>query len=118
MGVAEPLLKKSLHPTVIVGGYMEALQLVQSILEEIAIPIDTSKKDVMLDLIQATVGTKFVSRWGTMISELALKASRTVMVEQPNGKVEVDIKQLSYLVSALRPCSAVSSYKFRICSIS
>merc|ERR1712167_247671 len=29
MGVAEPLLKKNLHPTVIVNGYMEALQLVQ-----------------------------------------------------------------------------------------
>jgi T-complex protein 1 subunit gamma len=93
MGVAEPLLKKSLHPTVIVNGYMEALQLVQSILEEIAIPIDTSKKDVMLDLIQASVGTKFVSRWGTMISELALAAARTVMIENPNGKIEVDLKR-------------------------
>merc|ERR1719269_490511 len=32
------------HPTAIVQGYMEALQLVQGILEEIAIPIDTSNK--------------------------------------------------------------------------
>merc|ERR1719316_2173725 len=93
MGVAEPLLKKSLHPTVIVNGYMEALQLVQGILEEIAIPIDTSNKDVMLELIQASVGTKFVSRWGTMISELALAAARTIMVELPNGKLEVDLKR-------------------------
>merc|ERR1719506_2441937 len=88
MGVAEPLLKKSLHPTVIVQGYMEALQLVQSILEEIAIPIDTSNKDFMLELIQASVGTKFVSRWGTMISELALAAARYVMIELPSGKPE------------------------------
>jgi len=94
MGVAEPLLKKSLHPTVIVNGYMEALQLVQGILDEIAIPIDTSKKEVMLDLIQASVGTKFVSRWGTMISELALVAARTVMIENgPGGKTEVDLKR-------------------------
>jgi T-complex protein 1 subunit gamma len=94
MGVAEPLLKKSLHPTVIVHGYMEALQLVQGILDEIAIPIDTSKKEVMLDLIQASVGTKFVSRWGTMISELALVAARTVMIENgPGGKTEVDLKR-------------------------
>jgi len=93
MGVAEPLLKKSLHPTVIVQGYMEALQLVQGILEEIAIPIDTSNKDVMLELIQASVGTKFVSRWGTMISELALAAARYVMIELPSGKLEVDLKR-------------------------
>jgi T-complex protein 1 subunit gamma len=72
---------------------MEALQLVQGILEEIAIPIDTSKKDQMMELIQASVGTKFMSRWGTMISELALQAARTVMIEQPNGKVEVDLKR-------------------------
>merc|ERR1719181_1910221 len=72
---------------------MEALQLVQGILEEIAIPIDTSKKDQMLELIQASVGTKFVSRWGTMISELALEAARKGMVELPNGKVEVDLKR-------------------------
>merc|ERR1719428_2649065 len=81
------------HPTANVNGYMEALQLVQGILDEIAIPIDTSKKDVMLDLIQASVGTKFVSRWGTMISELALAAARTVMIEQPSGKIEVDLKR-------------------------
>merc|ERR1719333_1566417 len=79
MGVAEPLLKKQHHPTVIVQGYMEAQKLATEILEEIVIPIDSAKKDVMLDLIQASVGTKFVSRWGTMISELALAAARTVM---------------------------------------
>merc|ERR1719238_2480956 len=74
-------------------GVAEPLQLVQGILEEIAIPIDTSNKDVMLELIQASVGTKFVSRWGTMISELALTAARYVMIELPNGKVEVDLKR-------------------------
>merc|ERR1719238_1601580 len=74
-------------------GVAEPLQLVQGILEEIAIPIDTSNKDVMLELIQASVGTKFVSRWGTMISELALAAARYVMIELPSGKLEVDLKR-------------------------
>merc|ERR1719272_2412752 len=32
MGVAEPLLRKKLHPTVIVGAYMDARQIVQEIL--------------------------------------------------------------------------------------
>jgi T-complex protein 1 subunit gamma len=93
MGVAEPLLKKNLHPTVIVNGYMEALQLVSKILEDIAIPIDTNDRGKMLELIQSSIGTKFVSRWGTMVAELALQSCRTVMVESPGGRPEVDVKR-------------------------
>merc|ERR1719174_2447311 len=93
MGVAEPLLKKQHHPTVIVQGYMEAQKMATEILEEIAIPIDSKSDEVMLELVGASVGTKFVSRWGPMISSLALKAARTVMITQPNGRIEVDIKR-------------------------
>jgi len=93
MGVAEPLLKKQHHPTVIVQGYMEAQKMATEILEEIAIPIDSTNDEIMMELVGASVGTKFVSRWGPMISSLALKAARTVMIKHPNGRVEVDIKR-------------------------
>merc|ERR1719353_2736123 len=93
MGVAEPLLKKQHHPTVIVQGYMEAQKMATEILEEIAIPIDSKNDEIMLELVGASVGTKFVSRWGPMISSLALKAARTVMIKHPNGRVDVDIKR-------------------------
>merc|ERR1719387_408440 len=72
---------------------MEAQKLATEILEEIAIPIDSTNDEIMLELIGASVSTKFVSRWGPMISSLALKAARTVMVKHPNGRVEVDIKR-------------------------
>jgi len=93
MGVAEPLLKKNNHPTVIVQGYMEAQKMAEEILSEIAIPIDTSDDAKMHELIQSSIGTKFVSRWGTMVSELALKAARCVAVKHPGGRMEVDIKR-------------------------
>merc|ERR1719230_2184747 len=51
MGVAEPLLRKKVHPTVIVQGYMEARQLVQEILDQISIPINLEKHDEVLELI-------------------------------------------------------------------
>merc|ERR1719299_57973 len=72
---------------------MEAQKMATEILDEIAIPIDSKSDEVMLELIGASVGTKFVSRWGPMISSLALKAARTVMITHPNGRVEVDIKR-------------------------
>jgi T-complex protein 1 subunit gamma len=93
LGVAEPLLKKNNHPTVVVQGYMDAQKLAQDILEEIAIPIDASNDETMHELILACINTKFVSRWGGMIAKLALQAARCVMIKMPNGRVEVDIKR-------------------------
>lgn len=93
MGVAEPLLESRLHPTVIVQGYMEAQSLVAAILEDIAVPIDTASDAKMIELIQAAINTKFVSQWGTMISELALRAARMVATKVANGKLEVDMKR-------------------------
>jgi len=92
MSVAEPLIRKKIHPTVIVQGYMEAQQAVTEILEEIAIPIDVEDDKAMTELIQSSINTKFVSRWGTMISDLALKSARCVTVRMAT-KVEVDLKR-------------------------
>ena len=77
MGVAEPLLKKSLHPTVIVGGYMEALQLVQGILDEIALdlyvlrllaPLQTRASNLASKLPtypeDIRLATELVDEWG------------------------------------------------------
>merc|ERR1719245_474985 len=43
LSVAEPLLEKKLHPTLIVSGYMQALDDALKMLKEIAYPVDQSK---------------------------------------------------------------------------
>merc|ERR1719472_597308 len=42
LGVAEPLINMKIHPTVIVGGYVKALEDTVKLMEDIAIPIDSS----------------------------------------------------------------------------
>merc|ERR1719356_834772 len=40
LSVAEPLLEKKLHPTLIVSGYMKALEDAQAMLKELAYPVN------------------------------------------------------------------------------
>lgn len=93
LSVAEPLLDQGIHPTVIVQGYLKALEDALKSLNDIAIPIDTSSKQNLVDVVQSSIDTKFVSRWGGLISELAVKAALTVYEEHPNGKKEIDLKR-------------------------
>merc|ERR1719162_2415882 len=47
LSVAEPLIEKKLHPTLIVSGYMQALDDGLQMLREIASPIDVNKPEVI-----------------------------------------------------------------------
>jgi len=93
LGVAEPLLEKKLHPTLIVSGYMQAMDDALAIMKEIAIPIDTGNPEAVRDIVRGAIDTKFVSRWGTLISDLAIKATKTVCIDKPDGRKEIDIKR-------------------------
>eukprot|EP00442_Polarella_glacialis_P058992 CAMPEP_0115150662 /NCGR_PEP_ID=MMETSP0227-20121206/65169_1 /TAXON_ID=89957 /ORGANISM="Polarella glacialis, Strain CCMP 1383" /LENGTH=300 /DNA_ID=CAMNT_0002561063 /DNA_START=103 /DNA_END=1001 /DNA_ORIENTATION=- len=95
LGVAEPLLEKKLHPTVIVAGYMRALEDAQVILKEIAYPIDVDDPAAISEIVRASIDTKFSSRWGSLISDLAIKATKTVCVVKPDGRKEIDIKRFA-----------------------
>jgi len=90
---ASPLLEKQYHPTVIVKGYMKALDDAVKIVDDIAFPIEVNNREQMLKLVQSCIGTKFTHRFGTLISELALDAVLCVATDLPNGQKEVDIKK-------------------------
>ena len=55
--------------------------------------MDTSDRDVLLKVVRACVGTKFVSRWGDFLCDLALQAVQQVSIDLGNGKKEIDIKR-------------------------
>merc|ERR1719223_296917 len=93
LSVAEPLLEKKLHPTQIVYGYMRALDDAMELLKHIALPIDLNKPEAVSEIVGAAIGTKFVSRWGSLISDLAIKAVRTVCIEHADGRKEIDLKR-------------------------
>merc|ERR1719382_2202833 len=93
VSVAEPLLEKKLHPTLIVSGYMLALNDALEFMNAMATPIDLNDHEAIRDIVRGCIDTKFSSRWGNLISDLAIKAAKIVCVTMPDGRKEIDIKR-------------------------
>ena len=81
--LAEPFIRANLHPTVIVQGYNRALQEALEILERQALHVDVHDRELMMKLVQSSIGTKFSSRWNDKMVEMALQAVLTVA--RPSG---------------------------------
>ena len=56
----------------------KALNDALEIIEEISIPVDTSKDEAMISLLEAAIGTKTISRYSDLYCKLALDAVRIV----------------------------------------
>lgn len=93
LAMALPELERNIHPVVIIQAFKRALKDALDIIDEISLPIDVSNDREMFGLINASIGTKFVSRWSELMCSLALTAVRTVAWEVGDGKKEVDIKR-------------------------
>jgi len=91
--LAEPFLMRNIHPTVIVSGYNKALQEALLVCKQMAVPVDLDDTKQMTDIVRSTIGTKFSSRFGDQMVNLALTAVRKVVKEGADGKKEVDIKR-------------------------
>eukprot|EP01083_Nonionella_stella_P194287 716662_1 len=63
--VAEPFLQKKIHPRIIVSAFNQALIDAEECMKN---------KESMLNIIRSTIGTKFISRYGDLICNLALEA--------------------------------------------
>ncbi|CAI5501155.1 unnamed protein product [Closterium sp. Naga37s-1] len=90
--VAEPFLEKGFHPTVICRAYTKALDDAIAVIDKVAFKIDVNNRKQMLSILQSCIGTKFTTRFGPLMAELALDAVQTVAVEV-GGRKEIDIKQ-------------------------
>eukprot|EP00921_Rhytidocystis_pertsovi_P026000 GHVQ01041979.1.p1 GENE.GHVQ01041979.1~~GHVQ01041979.1.p1 ORF type:complete len:560 (+),score=90.20 GHVQ01041979.1:495-2174(+) len=93
LSVCEPLLKRNMHPTVIVAGLMKALEDSLKVLDSISVTIDSSDEAKLNEAVSACLSTKFVSQWGQIITPLAVTAANIVKEVLPNGKISVDIKR-------------------------
>eukprot|EP01083_Nonionella_stella_P022846 63146_1 len=93
--VALPFLADGeLHPTEIVAAYRKALDDSLTVMDKMAKPIDTSDREVMLNIVRSCLGTKFVSRFGDLMCNLALDAVLTVATDLDDGtRKEIDIKR-------------------------
>jgi len=90
--MAEPLLERNFHPTVIVSGYGKALQMALDTCKRISRVIDVNNITEMREIVKAAIGTKFSSRWGDQMVEMAINAVKKVVIKR-GDYTEVDIKR-------------------------
>ena len=88
-----PFLNKNMHPRVIVGAYVKALDACLESLDEQKVVVDLDDNEKLLSLVKNTLGTKFMSRFGDEIAQMAINAVKKVTVVNANNKKEIDIKR-------------------------
>jgi T-complex protein 1 subunit gamma len=92
LAIAEPLLNRNFHPTVIVSGYGKGLMKALETLKKIARVIDVNNKEELTELVLSAIGTKFSARWGPRMVEMAISA--VLKIVQKRGEyTEVDVKR-------------------------
>ena len=88
---AEELISKDVHPTVVVDGYMKALEKAQLILESIAEKVDPSSKTDLLKIATTSMMTKLVSDDAPHLAQLVVDAVTQVAEKTESGyKVDID----------------------------
>lgn len=90
--MAIPLLERNFHPTVIVRGYTKALQTALDVCGRICRTIDVNNDAELREIVTSCLGTKFSSRWNSVMVDMAMKAVRKVAVKR-GDYTEVDIKR-------------------------
>lgn len=90
--MAEPLLERNFHPTVIVSGYYKALQKALDTCAKICRVVNVEDSEELRNLVLSAIGTKFSSRWGSQMVDMAIKAVKKVVVKR-GDYTEIDIKR-------------------------
>ena len=92
MSIAQPLLERNFHPTVIVTGYLKGLACALATLNKICRTIDINDVDELRKIVTASIGTKFSARWGGQMVDMAIDAVKKVVQKRANY-TEVDVKR-------------------------
>jgi T-complex protein 1 subunit gamma len=92
LSVVEGFLEKEVHPTTIVTAYFQALEDIKKLTNELAIPINMENNDDVAKIVGGVIGTKFASKWGRMVVDLAVKAV-PIVYKKEGDNVEIDIKR-------------------------
>ena len=103
LAAAEPWVAKIMHPTVIISAYNEALKDATEHLKKISFPLDDNRQ--LLDIVKSSVGTKFISRYGDHLCQLAIDAVKTVSFSK-DDRQEIDIKRYVRIEKVLDSCSS------------
>ncbi len=92
LSAVETFIDRNVHPTIIVGAYFRALDDICKITESLGEPIDIEKPEDLSKIVKSCIGTKFASKWGDLICDLAIKAVK-IVYRKEGDHVEIDVKR-------------------------
>ena len=72
---------------------MKALDAAVKIIDDLSFPVDIDDREQLMNIVTSCIGTKYTSRFGPLMANLALDAVLCVAVHNPDGSREVDIKK-------------------------
>lgn len=90
---ADDLLKRGVHPVLIVGGFAKASRQALKLLEENTIKRQRSK-DTLVRVAATSLQSKVVSRYSRHLASLVADAVLMVAKEEPNGRYYVNMKSV------------------------
>ena len=95
LGISAQFLEDKMHPTVIIDAYRQCLEDAVTFLQDkVAEPVDVNDESALIKVIQSCIGTKFISKWSDLACQIAIKAVKTVSIDQKDGGVtEIDTKR-------------------------
>jgi T-complex protein 1 subunit gamma len=89
---AEIFIDKKVHPTIVVNAYFKAMEEILKLTEELGVEINVDNDEDITKIVKSCIGTKFSHKWGSLIVDLAIKATKTV-VRQSGNQLEIDLKR-------------------------
>lgn len=90
---AESLLDKGIHPNIISEGFQRALDTsLEVIKESLAIPVDISNRETLIECVNTSLSSKVVSANCELLSPMAVDA--VLRIIDPTTAVNVDLKDI------------------------
>jgi len=89
LGAAQKLLNKGIHPQTITEAFLNASEKAEEILESVAIPVDLSNRDQLLQSARTSLNSKVVSSNSDCLAPIAVDA--VLKVIDPATATNVDL---------------------------
>merc|ERR1719384_2243415 len=87
---AEKLLAKGIHPQTITEAFLQAADKAEEILESVAIPVDLSNREQLLQSAQTSLSSKVVSQSADLLAPIAVDSVLKVIDPKTATNVELN----------------------------
>ncbi|MEM3437138.1 MAG: thermosome subunit beta [Nitrososphaerales archaeon] len=96
LNMAEKLIKKKVHPNIIIEGYKKAFEKAKEILDHISIEVDVNDDEMLKKIAITSLGSKNLSIAMEHLADIAVKAVKLI-AEENNGRIKADIDNIKIL---------------------